>query len=70
MSWPAVRKTGYPGRTQMHSQHPPWFLALTGVRIAAKNFTQYALAGDLSNGFGRDPVKNLVRLVLAKYFLR
>ena len=35
-----------------------------------KNFTQYALAGDLSNGVGRDPVKNLFRLVLAKYFLR
>ena len=35
-----------------------------------ENFTQYALAGDLSNGVGRDPVKNLVRLVLAKYFLR
>ena len=35
-----------------------------------ENFTQYALAGDLSNGVGHDPVKNLVRLVLAKYFLR
>ena len=35
-----------------------------------ENFTKYALAGDLSNGVGRDPVKNLVRLVLAKYFLR
>ena len=35
-----------------------------------ENFTQYALASDLSNGVGRDPVKNLLRLVLAKYFLR
>ena len=35
-----------------------------------ENFTQYALAGDLSNGVGRDPVKNLLRLVLAKCFLR
>ena len=35
-----------------------------------ENFTQYVLAGDLSNGVGRDPVKNLLRLVLAKYFLR
>ena len=35
-----------------------------------ENFTHYALAGDLSNGVGRDPVKNLLRLVLAKYFLR
>ena len=35
-----------------------------------KNFTQYALASDLSNGVGRDPVKYLLRLVLAKYFLR
>ena len=35
-----------------------------------ENFTKYALAGDLSNGVGRDPVKNLLRLVLAKYFLR
>ena len=33
-----------------------------------ENVTQYALAGDLSNGVGRDPVKNLLRLVLAKYF--
>ena len=38
--------------------------------LRRENFTQYALAGDLSNGVGRDPVKNLVRLVLAKYFLR
>ena len=35
-----------------------------------ENLIQYALAGDLSNGVGRDPVKNLLRLVLAKYFLR
>ena len=35
-----------------------------------KNFTQYALVSDLSNGVGRDPVKYLFRLVLAKYFLR
>ena len=35
-----------------------------------KNFTQYALVSDLSNGVGRDPVKYLLRLVLAKYFLR
>ena len=35
-----------------------------------ENFTQYALAGDLLNGIGRDPVKNLLRLVLAKYFSR
>ena len=35
-----------------------------------KNFTQYALTSDLSNGFSRDPVKYLLRLVLAKYFLR
>ena len=35
-----------------------------------KNFTQYAPARDLSNGVGRDPVKYLLRLVLAKYFLR
>ena len=35
----------------------------------SENFTQYALAGDLSNGVGRKPVKNLFRLVLAKYFL-
>ena len=35
-----------------------------------KNFTQYALASDLSNGVGPDPVKYLLRLVLAKYFLR
>ena len=35
-----------------------------------ENLTQYALAGDLSNEVGGDPVKNLVRLVLAKYFLR
>ena len=33
-----------------------------------KNFTQYALASDLSNGVGRDPVKYLLCLVLAKYF--
>ena len=38
--------------------------------LRRENFTQYALAGDLSNGVGRDLVKNLVRLVLAKYFLR
>ena len=31
-----------------------------------ENFTQYELAGDLSNGVGRDPVKNLVCIVLAK----
>ena len=36
----------------------------------SENFTQYAHAGDLSNGVGRDPVKNLLRLVIAKYFLR
>ena len=35
-----------------------------------KNFTQYAFARDLSNGVGSDPVKYLLRLVLAKYFLR
>ena len=35
-----------------------------------ENFTQYAFAGDLSNEVGCDPVKNLLRLVLAKYFLR
>ena len=35
-----------------------------------KYFTQYALASDLSNGVGRDHVKYLLRLVLAKYFLR
>ena len=36
----------------------------------SENFTQYAHAGDLSNGVGRDPVKNRLRLVIAKYFLR
>ena len=35
----------------------------------SENFTQYAHAGDLSNGIGRDPVKYLLRLVIAKYFL-
>ena len=35
-----------------------------------ENFAQYDLAGDLLNGVGSDPVKNLVRLVLVKYFLR
>ena len=33
-----------------------------------ENLTQHSLAGDLSNGVGRHPVKNLPRLVLAKYF--
>ena len=35
-----------------------------------ENFIQYALASYLSNGVDRDPVKNLLRLVLTKYFLR
>ena len=35
-----------------------------------ENFTQYALAGDLSIGVGRNPVKNMVCIVLAKWFLR
>ena len=32
-----------------------------------ENFTQYALAGDLSIVVGRNSVKNMLRLVLAKY---
>ena len=49
---------------------PPGRARVNWRSYRRENFTQYALAGDLSNGVGRDPVKNLVRLVLAKYFLR
>ena len=49
---------------------PPTRAKVNWRSYRRKNFTQYALASDLSNGVGRDPVKYLLRLVLAKYFLR